>query len=107
MSSLNMDHVTYLLGLFSLAFVFYLFVNLLLSLYDNSGRNAPSVAASDLEAPVFKWSRGMKQVKPAEEGYVQVRPEGEARPTVDSGTQDEFELSDRYWAEESIERHAR
>ncbi|KAG8221103.1 hypothetical protein J3R82DRAFT_2626 [Butyriboletus roseoflavus] len=37
---MEMDHVTYVLGMYSLAFLFYLFTLFLLNLYATSGRNA-------------------------------------------------------------------
>jgi hypothetical protein len=98
MSSLNMDHVTYILGLFSLAFIFYLFVNLLLSLYDNSGRNAPTSVESDVEGRHLQKSKFEKHAGAA---YIEIRPE--SRLTMDSDNQDEFELADPYWAEQVLQ----
>ncbi|KAG8787976.1 hypothetical protein FRC12_015038 [Ceratobasidium sp. 428] len=42
---IEMDHVTYILLMFSLAFVIYLYANLLLYLYATTGRNAKGKAA--------------------------------------------------------------
>lgn len=38
---IEMDHVTYILLMLSLAFIIYLYANLLLHIYATSGRNAP------------------------------------------------------------------
>lgn len=45
--SIEMDHVTYILLIFSVAFLIYLLTNVLLHLYSTTGRNAEQSGASD------------------------------------------------------------
>lgn len=48
--SIEMDHVTYVLLILSLAFVIYLYANLLIHIYANSGRNAAGAKAAQSSA---------------------------------------------------------
>ncbi|CAE6418782.1 unnamed protein product [Rhizoctonia solani] len=49
-TGIEMDHVTYVLLMLSLAFVIYLYANLLLHIYATSGRNATGTKQSDSAA---------------------------------------------------------
>jgi len=44
----GMDHVTYVLIMYSISFMLYFFINFLIHLYQTSGRNAPSHSQSSL-----------------------------------------------------------
>ncbi|EPT01106.1 hypothetical protein FOMPIDRAFT_1121044 [Fomitopsis schrenkii] len=72
----GMDHVTYVLIMFSLAFLIYTIVVVLINLYSTSGRNAASAAkenAIELTTPTSKWyARVPEAADEAEAGPVHV-----------------------------------
>lgn len=122
-----MDHVTYALLIFSGSFVLYLYVNLLMALWDNSGKNAPD---SGTPLPSFAMFRGLTSNgnnKPEGSGYSPVplsltRDPGhialhspmtprtgdlsrtrQTDATEEGEDEEHVELTDAYWADHSEE----
>lgn len=117
-----MDHVTYALIIFSGSFILYLYVNLLMALWENSGNNSKS--GTSLSLPSFFGRSG--RVKNEDNGYVSMgsnAPRGNGHIRLDSdanaartpttatsetifsiGSKDDdaqdVELSDAYWNDE-------
>lgn len=108
-----MDHVTYALLIFSGTICFYLYVHLLMALWENSGRNAPDRGTP---LPTFASLRSLRHRNKNGNGYAAIPAHlqnsghislqspttprtGESRRT-ESQTDDEeeaLELTDAYW----------
>lgn len=119
-----MDHVTYALLIFSGSFVLYLYVNLLMALWENSGRNAPDGGSTPLPSfAMFRGSSGNhnKNSNSNRNGYLPV-PLGQQHPehntfnssmgqepsrtrqsdAAEDTDEEQLELTDAYWAEPEV-----
>lgn len=128
-AGLQMDHVTYALIIFSGASLLYLYVNLLMSLWERSGQNAPPQGHTLLPTTFPRMStfrESLGQAIRRSEEYMAVprsAPAGQhirlqTPTTANSGdrprrisdevsVEDDVELTDAYWDEQDGTKVAR
>ena len=95
-----MDHVTYLLIIFSGSFGLYTYACLLLALYENSGKNAPVSDESSTILQKLWGTSATKSTKP-EGGYQRMQMDSLGNGHLTQDVEADPDLTDDYWREDA------